>query len=277
MNLRRSALLLLAPAALAVGLLAPPAPAQTTTLPHATTRNHFIANLEGAAAAPHKVGFTIFDTGASLSQVRALPRGVKSLAWLGQKCPTRADTAFRRTVTRLSKSPRVFGYYLADEPHVSDCPGGAAGLASRAAFIRRASGGAQRSFITLSEPADYKAFRPAVTHVSMFGLDPYPCSVAHPTCEFRQINEAVTQSTARGIPLGRIVPVYQAFGQGRTADHYYNLPSAAQMSTMIARWAKLVPHPPMDYAYGWAHQGSANPTLVDSAGLKRTFTNYFAG
>lgn len=266
--------------ALLVGLApteALPSAGTATRQPAATTTNHFITNLGGVVAGPRRTGFTIFDTGDSLRDVRALPDTVKALVWLGQKCPTPADKSFRTTVGRLARSPRVFGYYLSDEPHVADCPEGPAALATRSAFIRKVSGGRQESFIVLSDDEDYSPFRPAITGVSMVGLDPYPCSVAHPSCEIRQINEAVGLATSRGIQLRRIVPVYQAFGQQNTDSHYYNLPSPTKERAMIARWASLVPHPRMDYTYGWGHQDSANPTLTDSPGLKKTFRSYFAG
>lgn len=262
-----------------LGLSAAAAPPDGTATrqPAPTTANHFVTNLSGAVAGPRRTGFTIFDTGDSLRAVRALPRGVKALVWLGQKCPTPAGKSFRRTVRRLAGSHRVFGYYLSDEPHIADCPKGPAALATRSAFVHKVSRGQQKSFIVLSDDEDYRPFRPAITGVSMVGLDPYPCSVAHPSCEIRQINQAVRRATARGVPLQRIVPVYQAFGQQRTDSHYYNLPTPTKERAMIARWASLVPHPKMDYTYGWGHQGSANPTLSDSAGLKRVFRSYFAG
>jgi hypothetical protein len=273
----------------ALGLFAGAAPAQTlpaahsaarpaaATLPKPTTSHHYIANLHGAVAGPRSVGFNVFDTGASLEQVNALPQGVKAMVWLGQKCPTAADASFRATVAKLATSSKVFGYYLSDEPHISGCSGGPKALASRAAYVRSASGGTQKSFIVLSEPEDYKAFRPEVTGVSMVGIDPYPCSVAHPDCNPAKIDEKVGAALSAGIPRGRIVPVFQAFGQDSASDHYYKLPTAAQMRPMLARWASLVPNAPMDYTYGWGHQDSANPTLVDSAQLRQLLADYFAG
>ncbi|MDX6302025.1 MAG: hypothetical protein QOF53_3239 [Nocardioidaceae bacterium] len=263
-----------------------PAPAEPRTaertalpaaaLPAPTTTHHFVANLHGAAAEPRRTGFNIFDTGSSSQQVDALPTGVRAMVWLGQKCPTVADAAFRSTVQRLATDPRVFGYYLSDEPHVADCPQGALALASRAGYIRQVTGGKQRSFIVLSKPEDYPAFRPRISLVDMVGIDPYPCSVPNPGCAFDKIDEKVALAT-RSIALSHIVPVYQAFGQSAAESNYYTLPTAAQMSTMLAHWARLVPHPKMDYAYGWGHQTSANPTLTDSAPLKSLFSSYFAG
>jgi hypothetical protein len=245
----------------------------------ATTDNHYISNLDDSTA-PKKLGFTIFDTGSSRAEIAALPDGVRALVWLGEKCPTRADAAFRRTVDRLAHKARVFGYYLSDEPHVDECPGGPAALATRARYIRRASGGTQRSFIVLdkhnSNYKDYTAFRPQVTRVSLVGLDAYPCNVDSATCEFSKINERVNAATKRNFPLRKIVPVYQAFGQENTSDPYYRLPTAQELNRILARWAKLVPNPRMDYTYSWGNQGSANPTLKDSEPLKNVLQTYFA-
>ena len=247
-----------------------------TTAPVASrTTAHYIANVDGARAA-RRAGFTLFDTGASRREVNALPRGVRALVWLGQKCPTPATSAFKSSVRRLAANKKVFGYYLSDEPHIEDCPGGPAALRSRAKFIAAASQGRQRSFVVLSERADYRAFRPAVTQVSLVGLNPYPCSVAHPACDFRKVGSKVRAAVNAGVPRSRIVPVYQAFGQSGTADDYYQLPSASQMRTLLRTWARVVPHPVMDYTYSWANQRSARPTLVDSPALQTVFRNWFA-
>jgi hypothetical protein len=229
---------------------------------------HFITNLHGSTA-PAALGFDVFDTGAST--VAYLPTGVSGLVWLGQKCPTPADATFRATVDRLASSPKVFGYYLSDEPHVSDCPGGAAALSTRADYIRSRTGGSQKSFIVLSKTTDYSAFKPSNSHVDLVGIDPYPCSIASPTCPVSKITDKVVAALNAGIPQAAIVPVFQGFGQEKLSGGYYRLPTAAQMTAMQAEWHRLVPSPVMDYAYGWANQSSSNPTLVDSADLQKVF------
>jgi hypothetical protein len=247
-----------------------------TTAAAPVAAHHFVTNLHGAVAGPRSVGFDVFDTGSSSAQVDALPHGVRALVWLGQKCPTPVDAAFRSTVRRLAADPKVFGYYLSDEPHVADCPGGPSALAGRAAYVATASHGLQRSFVVLSKSEDYTAFRTAVTHVDLVGLDPYPCSTANPTCDLDKIAEKVNLAIGSGIPRSRIVPVYQGFGQAAADSHYYNLPTATQMRAMLRRWAAVVPKPALDYTYGWGHQGSANPTLVDSAPLRGVLREAFA-
>jgi len=255
-------------------VVAAPSAVRTATTPRtatATATKHFIANLNGSTA-PRALGFTVFDTGPS--GVASLPAGVQGLVWLGQKCPTPADATFRATVDRLAASPRVFGYYLSDEPHIVDCPRGVAALASRADYIRSRTHGAQKSFIVLSRDVDYSAFRPSASHVDLVGIDSYPCSTGSPSCPVTKIRDKVTAARQAGIPVAAMVPIYQAFGQQNISGGYYRLPTAAQLQSMLAEWARLVPSPVMDYAYGWSHQSSANPTLVDSSALQRVLATH---
>ncbi|HEY3557653.1 MAG TPA: hypothetical protein VGL05_09325 [Kribbella sp.] len=244
-----------------------PAQAQTPT-------RHFVTNLKGSTA-PFSLGYTLADTG-SVSALSSLPSGVQAVFWLGQKCPAPADATFKAKIDALASNPKVFAYYLSDEPHIADCPGGPAALRSRADYIRAASGGRQKSFVVLSKVPDYKAFAPAATHVDLVGLDPYPCSIAHPQCDLSKIGEKVSAARAAGIPLSAIVPVYQAFGQERATSHYYNLPTATQEHAILTEWRRLVPAPVMDYTYGWSNQSSANPTLIDSQSLQKVFATFFA-
>jgi hypothetical protein len=234
---------------------------------------HFITNLDGSHA-PKRLGYNVFDINAGGWAVRGLPKHVQGLIYLGQKCPTAADSAFKKTVRKFAKSRKVYGYYLSDEPSKSDCPNGAAGIASRADFVRKASHGRQKSFIVLVQ--DYRAFRPALTHVDLVGLDPYPCSTANPHCDVPKIGQKVRAARRAHIPRSKIVPVYQAFGQGNTSDHYYNLPTAKELRAILREWTKMVPHPQMDYTYSWGNQGSSNPTLIDSPALQKVLANRFA-
>ena len=59
-----------------------------------------------------------------------------------------------------------------------------------------------------------------------------------------------------------------AFGQSCAGSNYYRLPSAAELRTMLAHWAALMPHPVFDYTYSWGRQGSSCPTLADVPDLQ---------
>ncbi|HEY3531232.1 MAG TPA: hypothetical protein VGK78_18965 [Nocardioides sp.] len=241
-----------------------------------TTSYHYIVNVRTPRAAK-RLGFNVIDTGTSQDQIDALPRGTQAMVWVGEKCPTRIDGAFRSLVRRLAGDRKVFGYFLSDEPHISDCPKGPRHLAAKADFIRKTSGGRQKSFIVLciTHPPGYHAFRPRVTHVTMVGIDPYPCSVTYPSCNYGLIRHRVRQAARAGIPRRLMVPTFQAFGQEKLSGHYYNLPTAYQLKRILNRWAALVPNPKMDFTYGWGHRAASNPTLVDSTALKDLLQRYF--
>ena len=118
-------------ASLVVALTATSGGAQADTQTGAQTpTRHFVTNLKGATA-PFALGYTLADK-SSVSSLSALPTGVQSVFWLGQKCPTPADSTFKAKIDALASNPKVFAYYLSDEPHIGDCPGGPAALRSRA-------------------------------------------------------------------------------------------------------------------------------------------------
>ncbi len=237
---------------------------------------HYISNLN-ASRKPFRIGFDVADTGHGRAEINGLPRGVKAMVWLGQKCPTQPNRAFRRDIRRMSKNPKVFGYYLSDEPHIADCPKGDSALRARADIISRLSHGKQHSFVVLDDRLDYRAFAPRHTHLTLIGIDPYPCSVNNtPRCDLSKIGQRVREATNAGIPRGKLVPTYQAFGQENTSDPYYLLPSKREMRAMLNKWHRLLPHPVMDYTYSWKHQSSSNPTLIDSTPLQDLFAARFA-
>src|SRR6185437_6865814 len=62
---------------------------------------------------PAELGFNLADV-RSVGQLDALPNQVKGLAWIGQ-C-NGADTAFRDTVRPYIGNPRLFGFFLVDDP-----------------------------------------------------------------------------------------------------------------------------------------------------------------
>ena len=258
---------------LVVGLASTPSVVAAGASPPPTL--HYIANLKGSTA-PQSLGYSIFDTGRSQAAIDALPDGVQALVWIGEQCPTRADAAFKATIDTLAVDPKVYGYFLSDEPQVDKCPGGPAGLASRADYVRQASGGTQKSFITVFKDRNYRAFRPTVSHVDLFGIDPYPCS-SRLGCVLSKIDDRVHAARVRGIPLRKMVPVFQAFGQSRATQYaWYALPTARQMTRILNRWHTLLPHPQLDFTYSWGHQKDANPTLVDAPALQRVLKAYFA-
>jgi hypothetical protein len=258
--------------------------------PDPTGTLHYIANTEGVAAVM-QLGYNLVDTGPDPDELATLPAGTQALVWLGSldndacASPSYTFAQFTAAVDRLVGDPRVYGYFIADEPHPKVCPNAVADIRARADYID-AHDPTHKSFIVVLDGTnqcggtygcEFDAFRPSASHVDLIGLDPYPCNVNSSTCEYSKIDDTVHRAEAHGIPASVIVPVFQAFGQACTSSPYYRLPSAAEMRTMLKHWSGLIAHPAFDYAYSWGHQGSSCPTLVDSAALQAVLRTHNLG
>lgn len=259
---------------------------QVTTSITSTVPLHAAFNVEGDIADLTALGFNVFDIAGSntdpvstLEIVNALPEGTRALVWLGdmgkasksESCapPDFSDPEFKAQVDMLANNPKVFGYNLADEPYPSICPDVANAISARSDYIHTHAPG-QKTYITIldgsnrctnGEGCEYRDLQPAITHVDLVGLDPYPCHFdtgRHPfTCETNKISQRVQLAVANGIPKSAIVPVFQAFGQEGRLDGesiYYRTPTPAEFQDMLNLWKSLVPNPIFDFAYTWGIQ-----------------------
>ena len=262
----------------------------TPTIATTVPSFHAAFNTQGDVADLIALGFNLFDVTGSktnpasvITLVNALPEGTQALVWLGnmgnapigQSCPPPgfSDAQFEAQVDILANNPKVFGYNLSDEPHPSVCPDAANAIKARSDYIHTHAPG-QKTYITIldgsnmcpgGEGCEYHAFRPEITHVDLFGLDPYPChfdSAGQPvTCDISKISQRVELATANGIPLPAIVPVFEAFGQEGRLDGksiYYRTPTTTEFQDMLNLWESLVPNPVFDFAYTWGIQCTAS-------------------
>jgi len=228
--------------------------------------------------APARTGFNLADL-SGVSTLNALPSGVKGLVWLGL-C-NGADSNFINAVKPFIGNPKLFGFYLMDEPDPTGqwnplCP--AANLLAESDWIHANVPGA-KTFIALmnfgstKSPTYANTYNPANSRIDLYGLDPYPCRSELGGCDYNRITVAVAAAEAAGIPLGSIVPVYQAFGGGNWSDDgggYYLFPTASEEQQILATWAGLVPSPVFDYAYSWGSQNS-DQALESSTELQAVF------
>ncbi|TMA43626.1 MAG: hypothetical protein E6J83_09970, partial [Deltaproteobacteria bacterium] len=72
-------------------------------------------------------GFTALDRAAYRDYLDGLPAGVKALVWLGDYDNTtctweKSDDWIRTHVEAIAGHPAIAAYYIADEPHLWDCP-----------------------------------------------------------------------------------------------------------------------------------------------------------
>jgi hypothetical protein len=230
-----------------------PMPTITVNTPTSTPGNvsgtkHYTAN-ETSYADSAAIGFNVHDTGMSTSTINALPAGSQAMVWVGigaSNCSATLSSTFTSFVLDNATNPRLYGFYLTDEPLDDTC---VAAVTAYTKYIHDNAPG-KKAFILLTDwPGTYAAYRPAITNVDLFGLDPYP--VKDGTYDSTLIPNEINNAIAAGIPLASVVPVFQTFGGAG-----WDAPTATQLTTILGQWATLVPNPPLDYAYSWSTQSN---------------------
>ncbi|MFB9265559.1 hypothetical protein ACFFWD_20790 [Bradyrhizobium erythrophlei] len=225
-----------------------------------------------------QVGFNLADV-QSVDQLNALPEGVKGLVWLNQG--SGVTQSFIDAVTPYIGNPKVYGFYLADEPDPTGTWGPlvkAADLKAESDWIHAHMPGA-KTFITMmnmgssAEPDFAHTYNPANTHIDYFGIDPYPVRSGSGQVDYTMIDKAFAAAVQAAIPADSIIPVYQTFGGGSwTTDTggSYVLPTALQERAIINEWAKFLPSPAFDFAYHWNSQ-YGDTALESSPALQQVF------
>lgn len=230
---------------------------------------------------PGTARFNLADV-SGRRELDSLPQGVKGLVWIGA-C-SGATEEFQALVNAVIDHPKLFGFYLMDGPDPTgrwgpSCP--SAELKAESDWIHQRRRDAS-TFILLmnlgpsAAPAFSSEYAPTNSHVDLFGVPPYPCRTASATCDIDMIDHYVAAAVQSGIPVPHIVPIYQAFGGGTWRvdnGEGYRMPTAAEMRSMLQRWARLVPRPAFDYAYSWGAQHS-DISLSQSIQLQRVFAEH---
>ena len=242
-----------------------------TTL-HYTSGSNIVGGNGVYAYAPGVDGFNLADV-SSLWGLNQLPAGVKGLAYLGMT--DGVTDAFKAAVNQYLGNPKLYGFYLADEPDPTQVS--AANLMAEADYIHANFPGAI-TYITLQNMGTPTSpvynFNPQNTHIDLFGLDPYPVRPQYSGgMNLSVIPDAVNAALAAGIPLGKIVPVYQAFGGGGYAS--WTVPTADQERQILSTWGAYVPNPVFDYAYSWGVQNSDTAISTDPD-LQKVFASHNA-
>jgi hypothetical protein len=224
---------------------------------------------------PGADGFNLADIdNLAKSQLDSLPAGVSGLVWLGD-CGG-ATATFRTAVDAFAGDPKLFGFYVMDEPTPSTCP--AQNLLAEDNWIHAHVPGAKTFAILANlgpetQPTFAGSYTPRNSGLDLIGLDPYPVRSELHQPDYTEIAEYVRLAEAIGWPGSSIVPVYQTFGGGDFPDDangYWVMPTAAQERQMLALWAAVVPHPQFDYAYSWGSQ-RGDTALSQSSALRAVF------
>ncbi|MCW3474461.1 hypothetical protein [Limobrevibacterium gyesilva] len=229
------------------------------------------ANFVGNTYAPGAVGFNLADV-SSVSGLNSLPAGVQGLVYLGMT--NGADATFQSAVQQYIGNPKLFGFYLADEPGPTVS---AANLKAESDWIHANVPGAKTFIVLENNGTSTKpsfSFNPGNTGIDLYGVDPYPIQPQFSGgADFSIIANAVNAAEASGIAQSQIVPVYQAFGGGGYAS--WTLPTAAQEQQILSTWGTLVPTPAFDYAYSWGTQ-NGDTAIVNDPALQQVFAAHNA-
>jgi hypothetical protein len=220
-------------------------------LPASTTTLHYTANEEGYYLTTTSLGYNLHDTEMDASTINALPSGTMALVWAENgRCPTTLSSTFIDFVVAQATNPKIYGYYLVDEPEdpSTTCVNGIKAMAD---YIHTKAPGKKAMILLTDYPGTYAAYAPANSHVDVVALDPYPCHSRSLTCDFVDIDAQVNAAINAGIQRSVIVPTFQLFGRATS----WRSPSTTELKTILARWSANVPNPPFDYSYSWGCQG----------------------
>jgi hypothetical protein len=232
---------------------------------------------------PGRSGFNLADVG-SVAELHALAPDTKALVWVGQ-C-NGVDDAFLGTVQPFIGNPKVFGFFLMDDPDPRGISNGRLHAICKAGDLKAASEwihahmpGA-KTFVTLMNMSSSKTpsfdntYNPANTSIDLFGISPYPCRTELGGCDYPMIERYVRAAEAAGVPIDGIIPVYQAFGGGkwRDEDHgEYTLPTIDEACQILSLWQRLVRTPTFDVTYSWGVQ-RGDIALVSASELRKFFS-----
>jgi len=232
------------------------------------------------------LGYNVIDTSATARSIID-GYGAKVIIYTGydkNSCQWKVpDNTWQTQVLNLKDDTNVVGWFLADEPHpyiYGKCTSSAAQIKDRSDFLH-ANAPSQKAMIVVldgsnacaGQPAgcEYSFYNEDATHADLIGLDPYVCSTAHPSCDFSKIPVRVNSAVTSGIPLTKIMPVYQAFG----GDGYYLMPTAAQETQLLQTWDGLAPPGGWagEYTYEW-QKASAPDGLSNHPEVQAVFATH---
>ncbi len=252
---------------------------------------HFTVNHRKDFTAAVAIGFNLADV-SSVAALDTLPEGSKGILWMrnfdNDTCSWKTSEEDAAAVARAAHGhPKFSGiYFIADTPHPSTCQDAPQQIAARTKLIHDNDPDG-RTFIAVSSGFKFPLeFAQLANSADLFAVVVYPCNTKKPQCEMDKIAERVNRAFDAGIPVERLVPVFQAFGQACSVAErkWYRLPNEAEMTEILAIWDQLLPPKtrPFDMTYSWGEQKQqACPALTNANGkdypdLQTLYAQYFA-
>jgi hypothetical protein len=205
-------------------------------------------------------GFTVVDRNAFREELDALPAGVRGWVWLGDYDNTtcdweKSDDSVRSHVGAIAGHPAIAAYYLADEPHIWDCPNLPGQLKARSRLVKSIDPGPP-TFVLIEPHSPGNPYAPFVGTVDVIGADRFPCSHSN-GCDMSKIDEAIRLLDDAGVP--RYWAVIQAF-----ADSFYRMPTADELRQEFQHWRASRMEGYLVFSWAFARDSlERHPDLID--------------
>ena len=217
---------------------------------------------------PQAMGFDLLDT-SSITKLNNMPSGIEGLVYIGLK--NGVDKEFRDRVDRWKGVPRVWGFYIVDEPY--GIP--PASIKAQVNYLREHFPDAVM-YVKVSNQDDVSRPRFDPYNIESMGCD--LCGMSGYAVRSRfpggydptLIERYVAAGVRDGIPIAKTSPVMQTFGGDERG--IYLTPTEKQMDEMFADWRRLIPNPIFDYCYAWSVQPVWGTQSLDNNQMMREAT-----
>jgi serralysin len=263
--------------------------AQTPQTLHFTSGGNIVDNVY----VPGAVGFNLADI-SSLGGLNRLPDKVLGLVYVSSSIGCGGDTSsFRAFVDQFRDNPKLWGFYLMDEPYVHGYGGkppcSPGNLLAETRYIKSIIPTA-KTYIKMGNSdgqknPNYDDYYPGNTGIDVFGVGSYMCRsdfVGKPGtedgCDWTMVDRYV-DAAEKHIPTANLAPTYQAFSGWRTeaSGGVFLMPTVAQTQKILDTWHKRLPTPMMEYAYAWSCQAQSTDCLSRDVAMQQVYKDWFAG
>jgi len=152
-------------------------------------------------------------------------------------------------VSAISGHPAIVAYYVADEPHVWDCPTAPDQVKERSDLVKSLDA-ENPTFVVIEPHSPGNPYSPYVGTVDIIGVERYPCSHKN-GCIMSKIDDAVSLAEQAGVP--RYWGILQAFG-----DSWYRMPTADELHEQFGRWRRTRMEGYLVFSWAWRADGLEN-------------------
>jgi chitodextrinase len=192
-------------------------------------------------------GFSTVEVSPYRDYLDALPANAKALLWLGDYDNTtctweQTDDRIRTRLTEIAGHPKIAGYFIADEPHIWECPSAPVDMKIRSDLVKSLDPGPP-TLVVIQPHSPDNPFVPYVGTVDVLGVERYPCSYQN-GCVFSKIDDQIALAEQAGVP--RYWAVIQAFH-----DSWYRYPTVDELHEEFRHWRASRMSGYLVFAWSW--------------------------